>query len=207
MKWFLCLPALSEFCWLLNEIPKFRKKWKKKFFLFPWQGADGSEDAFMGTRVTRDRVSDNLESMIIFSFPGLWCYIGSSTIVTGFKTGFLIINSSLFRGVQGVVWLIIVEVERRKIRRVISINHAGTDLLRGSGSPEEERGWRLPYECKGNVYPKSVKDSNVSFGKTAKVLKNKAVTSLTFMFAWLALHFRLLFLALFDMFFFLYPWL
>ena len=122
MKWFLCLPALSEFCWLLNEIPKFRKKWKKKFFLFPWQGADGSEDAFMGTRVTRDRVSDNLESMIIFSFPGLWCYIGSSTIVTGFKTGFLIINSSLFRGVQGVVWLIIVEVERKKIRRVISIN-------------------------------------------------------------------------------------
>lgn len=74
---------------------------KKNFFLFPWQGADGSEDAFMGTRVTRDQVSDNLVQYDYISLPGLWCYIGSSTIVTGFKTEFLIINPSLFREFKG----------------------------------------------------------------------------------------------------------
>ena len=50
------------------KFQSFVKSEKKKFFLFLWQGADGSEDAFMGTRVTRDRVSDNLESMIIFHY-------------------------------------------------------------------------------------------------------------------------------------------
>ena len=50
------------------KFQSFVKSEKKKFFLSPWQGADGSEDAFMGTRVTRDRVSDNLESMIIFHY-------------------------------------------------------------------------------------------------------------------------------------------
>ncbi|CAH3148087.1 unnamed protein product [Porites evermanni] len=33
------------------------------------QGADGSEDAFMGTRVTRDQVSDNLVQYDYISLP------------------------------------------------------------------------------------------------------------------------------------------
>ena len=84
LKWFLCFrrcPTSADYFW--NKILKFHKKWKK-FFFCPWQEADASEDSFLAARVTWE-VSDNLVEYDYISWLALWCYVGSSTIVAGFK--------------------------------------------------------------------------------------------------------------------------
>ena len=47
-----------------------------KKVLFPWQGADGREDAFLAARGTRE-VSDNLVKYDYISWLGLWFYVSS----------------------------------------------------------------------------------------------------------------------------------